>query len=98
MRKRLLLSILLFVLAAGCSPQSTLDAAGPAALEISRLSWFVYIVFCAVAVTMWILLVWAALRRRGSFAEHQPIDVTGGQSWIITGGFLVPFIILAAIF
>lgn len=85
--------------AAACGgPQNTLNPGGPAAREISSLSWFIYITFVTVAIIMWGLLVWVALRRRGSLAEHAPIDSGGGQEWILTGGFLIPLAILAVIF
>lgn len=99
MRLRVISLTLLSLLTTGCSGiQSTLNPAGPAARDISDLSWIVYIVFCAVGVIMWISLAWAVMRRRGSLAEHEPVDVGGGQGWIITGGFIIPFVILASIF
>lgn len=99
MRLRLLFSTILLLIATACDdPQSTLGPAGPAARNISGLSWFVYIVFCAVAVIMWVLLAWAVTRRRGTLGDHEPVDVGGGQGWILIGGFLIPFAILATIF
>src|SRR5689334_24948124 len=98
MRARLIFPTLLAPLAAHCSPLNTMQPAGPAAREISSLSWFVYITFCVVAVIMWILIAWAALRKRGTLTQHAPIDSGGGQGWIVTGGFLIPFVILATIF
>jgi cytochrome c oxidase subunit II len=80
------------------APQSTLDPAGPAAKFISNLSWIVYLTFCVVGVIMWILLAWAATRRRGSFDHHEPVDVEGGHGWIYIGGLAIPFVILATIF
>lgn len=99
MRFRLLLSAILFLFLSACAgPQSTLDSAGPAAKDISNLSWFVYILFCIIGVMMWILLAWVATRRRGSFDEHAPVDAGGGQNWILIGGFIVPFVVLATVF
>lgn len=103
MRLRLILTMLLTAallgVAAGCSgPQSTLDPAGPAAHEISSLSWIVYGTFCVVGLVMWALLLWVALRRRGSLEQHAPIDAGGGEEWIVTGGFAIPFVILAVLF
>jgi cytochrome c oxidase subunit 2 len=78
--------------------QSTLDPAGPAARSLSGVSWFVYILFIAVAIVMWALIWLMATRRRGTFDDHAPVDVGGGQSWVLIGGFIIPAIILAVIF
>lgn len=89
----------LLAFTAGCNgPQSTLDPAGPAAHEISSLSWIVYGTFCAVGLVMWALILWVALRKRGSLEEHAPVDAGGGEEWIVTGGFAIPFVILAVLF
>lgn len=97
--RRLILAIPLFLAATACDdPQSTLGPAGPAARDISGLSWFVYITFCVVAVIMWALLAWAVTRRHGTLASHEPVDIGGGQGWILIGGFIIPFVILATIF
>lgn len=89
----------LLVLCTSCGGlQNTLDPAGPAARDISSLSWIVYIMFCCVALIMWALLLWIVLRRRGTLTEHEPIDAGGGQNWIITGGFIIPFVVLATVF
>ncbi len=86
-------------LLAGCGhPQSMFAPGGPAAGNLANLGWFVFILFIAVAVIMWVLLGWAAFRRRGTFEEHAPVDVGGGQPWILIGGFAIPFVILAAVF
>ena len=86
------------VLAMRGQAQSTLDPAGPAAKSLSDLSWFVFILFTAVAVVMCSLIAWVATRRRGTFDEHEPVDAGGGQLWILIGGFAIPFVILAAVF
>jgi len=99
MRLRLILPTMLFALGAGCGgPQSTLNPAGPAAHEISSLSWIVYGTFIVVGVIMWALILWVAVRRRGTLDEHAPIDSGGGEEWILTGGFAIPFVILAVLF
>jgi cytochrome c oxidase subunit 2 len=99
MRLQLLLLTVLAVFLAGCGgPQNMLGPAGPAARDISTLSWIVLGIFSAVAVIMWVLLGWTALRRRGSLSEHEPVDIGGGQNWILTGGFMIPFVILATVF
>lgn len=78
--------------------QSTLDHAGPAARDIARLSWTVYIVFGIVTVAMWVLIWWLALRRRGTLREHAPVLPDRGQPWIWIGGIAIPFVVLFAIF
>jgi cytochrome c oxidase subunit 2 len=78
--------------------QSTLEPAGPAANTISRLSWFVYILFTVVALVMWGLLWWVAVRRRGTFDEHEPFDAGGGRPWILVGGLGIPLVVLGTIF
>ena len=54
--------------------------------------------FLIVAAVMWVLIVWAAKRNRGSLAEHAPPDIGGGHRWILIGGFAIPFIILSVMF
>ncbi len=84
---------------AGCGhPQSMFAPGGPAAENLAHLGWFVVGLFCIVALIMWILLAWASVRKRGSFEEHAPVDVGGGQPWVLIGGFAIPFVILAAVF
>src|SRR5690242_11190589 len=78
--------------------QSTLQPAGPASRTISNLSWIVYVIFLVVALVMWVLITWVAVRRKGTFAEHEPIEAGGGQTWILIGGFAIPFVILSFIF
>jgi cytochrome c oxidase subunit 2 len=89
----------LLLLSAGCTTlQSTFNVHGPAADRIADLSWFMTILFVVVTVIMWVLIAWAFTKRRGSLAEHAPIDVGGGQIWIAIGGLAVPLFILTVIF
>ena len=97
MRLQTELSLLLPVVT-GTNGQSTLYPGGPAAQKLAHLNWFVLILFLIVTVVMWALIVLVATRPRGNFHEHAPVDVGGGQNWIIFGGFLVPTIILAVVF
>ncbi len=93
------ITTLFWVAFSGCAQaQSTLEPAGPAAESISNLSWFVYAVFSAVALVMWVLLWWVAVRRRGTFDEHEPVDAGGGRPWILIGGLGIPLVVLATIF
>jgi cytochrome c oxidase subunit 2 len=90
------LSFLCFIQLA--QSQSMMNPAGPAARDISTLSWIVFSIFMAVALVMWVLIGWVALRRRGSLAEHFPINVEGGLSWILVGGVVIPFVVLTLVF
>lgn len=83
----------------GCgTPESMLAPGGPASQDLARLNWFVLILFSTVAVAMFVLILLILTRPRGSFHEHAPVDVGGGQGWIVTGGFAIPAIILAVVF
>lgn len=83
----------------GCDrAQSTYNAHGPAARQIANLSWWMTILFLVVTVVMWILIAWAAKKRRGTLEEHAPVDAGGGQGWIAIGGLAIPLAILTIIF
>ena len=83
----------------GCTAvQSTFNAHGPAAHRIADLSLFMTVLFLTVTLVMWVLLALAFSKRRGSLAEHAPIDIGGGQAWIAIGGLAVPLLILTVIF
>lgn len=87
------------LLLTGCAPQqSTLNAHGPAAQQLANLSWFMTILFLVVTLIMWVLIAWGIKRRRGTLAEHAPIDIGGGQAWIAIGGLAIPLIVLTIIF
>src|SRR5689334_22202172 len=89
----------LAALAAGCrGVQPMLAPGGPQARSIAHLGWFVLITFSAVTVVMWALVLWVAVRRRGTLAEHAPYDAPSDKSWIVIGGFLIPATILGVIF
>ena len=97
--RRLLLISPLFLSMLGCEPvQSSLFSSGPAAHKIAQMSWLMVILFLIVTFVMWALIGWAAVTRRGTLAEHAPVDATGGQGWIFIGGMLVPFAILFVLF
>lgn len=78
--------------------QSTFNAHGPAAERLAQLSWFMTILFLVITLIMWLLIAWGAKRRRGTLAEHAPVDAGGGQAWIAIGGLAIPLIVLTIIF
>lgn len=83
----------------GCQrAQTTLHSSGPAAHRIAGMSWLLVILFLLVTLIMWVLIAWAATTRKGTLAEHAPVDVGGGHGWITIGGMLVPIIILFVLF
>jgi cytochrome c oxidase subunit 2 len=86
------------VILAGCTRQSVWSPAGPAAREIERLNGFVTGLFLIVAVVVLGLVVFVASRPRGSLDWHAPVDVGGGHSWVMIGGFAIPAAILAIVF
>jgi len=95
--------VIVFALAlviAGCdSPQSYMgNTAGPAAQQLASLGWQALLAFGAATLITWGLILWVALRRRGTLAEHAPIDANHGQAWILIGGVAVPFVVLAVLF
>lgn len=103
MSVRRLLSVSLasavLLVSAGCmTPQSTLEAHGPAAHHIAGLSWFMTILFLVITLIMWVLIGWGFIRRRGTLAEHAPISEGGGQIWIAIGGIAVPLLVLSVLF
>lgn len=85
----------------GCdSPQNYMfGTAGPAAAKLARLGWYGLLAFMAATLVTVCLIVWLALRRRGTLAEHEPIEAEDrGQSWILIGGFAIPFVVLTFLF
>lgn len=101
MLRRACIALLPAALAAltGCRyAQSTFNVHGPAARSIGNLSWAMTILFLVFTLIMGILLAIAFYRRRGTLAEHEPIDAGGGQIWIAIGGIAIPLIVLTALF
>ena len=85
--------------AAACrGVQPMLAPGGPQARSIAHLGWFVLITFGAVTVIMWTLVLWVAVRRRGTLAEHAPHDAPTDKSFVVIAGFLIPATILCVIF
>jgi cytochrome c oxidase subunit 2 len=98
MRRLLFLSPLILLML-GCErAQSSLYSAGPAAHRIAGMQWLMAILFLVVSLTMWALIAWTVATRKGTLAEHAPVDIGGGQGWIGLGGMLIPFIVLFTLF
>lgn len=97
-RIRLALALAAAFFVSACGAQSTFRPAGPAARSLSHLGWFVLITFLVTTAVMWVLIGWVGYRRRGSLAEHEPVDADGGFGWILIGGFAIPAAVLATIF
>lgn len=95
MRRLLFLTPFLLALG-GCDwDQSTLVSHGPAAHRIANLQWGMLILFCVATLVMWILIA-LTLRKRGSLEEHAPVNIGGGQGWVVWGsGFIL--VILAVL-
>lgn len=83
----------------GCRyAQSIFYTRGPAANSIGELSWAMTGLFILFTIVMGILLAIAFYKRRGTLAEHEPLDAEGGQIWIVIGGIAVPILVLTALF
>lgn len=86
------------LLLSGCaSEQSIWNAQGPAASRIATLMWAIIILFLVVSLIMWVLLIIPTFRR-GSLEEHAPVDIGGGQGWVVLGGLLIPLAVLTGFF
>lgn len=85
-------------LSACTGPQDFMRTAGPAAGDLAVLGWLTLVVFSIVAALIWLLLLFIAQRRQGSFDAHAPVEVSDGQRWIVIGGFAIPTAILATLF
>lgn len=93
------LSAAALLLFSGCRyADSTFNTHGPAARSIANLSWLMTILFLIIIIVMWALLAIAFYKRRGTLAEHAPIDMGGGQMWIAIGGIAIPLIVLTILF
>lgn len=84
----------------GCerAPFYVLHGGGHEARILATLGWWVLGTVCVAMLVMGVLIVWGALRRRGSFDEHLAIDADGGKAWIVVGGLVVPGIVLVSFF
>jgi cytochrome c oxidase subunit 2 len=79
-------------------PQNYLTNTAPEAHGLATLGWIALIVFSVVTVIVWALLAWALSRRRGTLAEHAPVTLDDGKSWVKIGGYAIPCVILLVIF
>jgi cytochrome c oxidase subunit 2 len=81
------------------SPQDFMHAANPAAREVASFGWWVLIVFCVAAATVWVVLAWIAMRYDdGSFAAHADAEEERGRGWILIGGFGIPAVVFITFF
>lgn len=96
---RTVLSMAAIMALTGCHyAQSTFNNHGPASRSIGNLSWAMTVLFLVFTLVMGVLLGIAFYKRRGSLAEHEPIDADGGQIWIAVGGLAIPLIVLTVLF
>ena len=56
------------------------------------------LLFSAVTVVVWLMLWRIALRWRGSFDEHAPVDTDDGKNWILIGGLAIPSAVFLLVF
>jgi len=77
---------------------SVLSARGAGTETIAGLGIFLIVAGAIVFTVVSVLVMWAALRRRGTLVEHAPINAGGGIRWIQIGGLIVPVIILTVVF
>jgi cytochrome c oxidase subunit 2 len=78
--------------------RSVLDPAGPAARVLAELGWPMLVGFTVTAAVMWGLLAWVAVRKKGTFDTHAPLETGGGMAWVVLGGFVIPGIAFTASF
>jgi cytochrome c oxidase subunit II len=83
----------------GCGgPQDFMRAAGGSARAIANFGWMVLLVFTAVAILVWLLLLWVSSRRRGTFADRPKVDAAENRRWITIGGMGIPAAVFFALF
>ena len=91
--------IALLALLGGCASEyDALSPAGPAARKLADLGWPMLLFFVVTSAVMWGLLLWVAIRRSGTLAEHASPHASGGQRWVAIGGFVIPGIAFGAVF
>lgn len=88
-----------FAVAACDTPQNYMqNTGGPAARSLANLGWEALVPFIAATVVTWALIVWLALRRRGTLDEHAPLEADPGRRWIVIGGIAIPVAVLLILF
>lgn len=80
------------------SPYSTFRPGGGDAQMLYTLGLWLCGIALLITLGMAILVVWGALRRRGSLDEHLPVGIDGGKRWILIGGLAIPGVALSALF
>jgi cytochrome c oxidase subunit 2 len=73
-------------------------ARGAGANQLAWLGWLACVLFTIVSALVWLALVWFVRRRRGTLAEHAPIETGDGTRWIVVGGIVVPALVFAGLF
>lgn len=79
-------------------PYSTFRPGGPEAAAVATISWWISGFMVLVTLIMAGLVLVGALRRRGTLAEHLPVDAPDDKRWIIFGGIGVPVLVLTILF
>ena len=84
----------------GCerAPFYVLRPAGHESRILATLGGWVLGTVCVTMLAMGVLIVWGALRRRGTLDEHLPVGADGGKAWIVVGGLVVPGVVMLAFF
>src|SRR5688572_9741305 len=97
-RNRIL--FLLSLILAGCARQSTpstLQPAGPAAVEITRLSWFLFGLGTVIYLGVVAFLLYALFRSRDQRPPSYPHQ-KDATNIVILGGVVMPAVTLVAVF
>jgi cytochrome c oxidase subunit II len=84
---------------AGCdAPFTPFLPGGPEASSLASLGWWITGLMIALTVGMGVLLLWGALRRRGSIEDPAPVELDTGKRWILLGGVALPVVVLSVLF
>ena len=91
---------LLGLLTTGCesAPYSIFRPGGQEAQVLAWIGWGLVGLTVTATVVVFGLFLYAALRKKGSLEEHEPIDIDHGKSWILIGGVAISGGILVILF
>ncbi|MEZ4616044.1 MAG: cytochrome c oxidase subunit II [Caldilineaceae bacterium] len=91
--------LLALLMTSGCGDApAVLDPQGPAATEISRLSWILIGLGTLVYFGVCALLLVALLRRRRTSHKVTDDDRRAGHNFVLWGGLIMPTVVLLVIF